>query len=177
VAGAVSVAAELARCRTSGRSPARAATSSASTKTAACCPLTGWSGPPSAKAKWLQTPVTRTWPEASALAAAAHRSGQSRGVAPPRDSPVSALSCTRAGTPTASAAAASASSWATEYAPTSTPAATAGPAASPGVVSQASSGTCTPAARSARASSRKAQPSQAAPPSTAARALSTRPCP
>ncbi len=174
MAGAVSVAAELARCRTSGDRPARSATCTASSKRPACAWLTGWSGPPSANAKWLQTPTTST---PSVRAAAAHSAGQSAATAPPRDSPVSALRWTRATVPVAAAAAAAAASSARSYTPRSTPAATAGARSSSGVNSHASTGASMPAARRARASSRKATPSQAAPPASTAEALGTSPCP
>ena len=79
-----------------GRTPARSATASPSRKTASCRSVVGWPGA-SAYTKWLHTPTTSTRPSACAFAAASTSAGQSATVAPPRDSPVSILRCTRAG--------------------------------------------------------------------------------
>ena len=59
--GAGARRAELARCRTSGSSPASSASASASSKAADCAALAGWSGS-SEQARCDQSPVTRTLP-------------------------------------------------------------------------------------------------------------------
>ena len=69
---------ELARWRTSGRSPARSAPASASRKARSWASLAGWAGS-SLQAKCDQMPVTRQTPSASPARAAATRSGQSVG--------------------------------------------------------------------------------------------------
>lgn len=101
--GSVSVAAEFARCRTSNRAPAFSACATMSVNAASCAAIDGWPGS-SAQAKCDIAPTTRTWPAASAFSAAPTSASQSPPRAPPRDMPVSALRCTRAGRPAASAA-------------------------------------------------------------------------
>ena len=119
---------------------------------------------------WLHSPTTSTSPSAWARAAAATRAGQSSGVAPSRESPVSTSRCTRAvpagrargGDHLVQAPAA--------LTDTSTSAASAAAKSVPGPLSQASSGAVIPAARSASASSSTATPSASAPPARTARA-------
>ena len=84
--------------------------------------LAGWSGS-SEQAKCDQRPVTTTRPARSAFTAASMRSAQCSRAAPPRESPVSNFSCTRA---TVSVAAAISSSWSAVYAVTSMSASIAG---------------------------------------------------
>src|SRR6185312_9758061 len=175
-AGRVSVAAELARCRSGGSTPSRRATSTASVNSATCRAIVGCPGA-SAYAKWLQMPITCTSPAAAALAAAVTRSGQSAAGAPPRDRPVSIFRCTRAGWPASRAAAAISVTVQGAPADRSTSAATPAARSSPGAASQDSTGAVIPALRSASASSRNATPSQLAPPASAARADGSRPCP
>ena len=175
-AGRVRVAAELARCRSGGSTPSRRAAATASVNAATWPAMVGCPGA-SAYAKWLQTPTTSTSSAAAALAAAVTSSGQSAAVAPPRDSPVSTLRCTRARWPASRAAATTSASAHGALTERSTSAATPAARSSPGTASQDSTGARMPAARSAIASSRKATPSQPAPPASAARAAGTRPCP
>ena len=117
-------AAEFARCRTSGRRPAASATASASRNTRSWASFAGCSGS-SLHAKCDQMPVTRQCPARSPSRAAATTSAQAAIGAPPRESPVSTLSWSRAGRPAAPAPARISSSSAREYAVTSTSAATA----------------------------------------------------
>ena len=176
VSGRVRVAAELARCRQRGRSPARSTMASPSWKTASWRSVVGWPGE-SAYTKWLHTPTTSTRPSACAFAAASSSAGQSATVAPPRDSPVSILRCRRAGRPASRLASIISSSCARLAAPRSTPAATPSCSGNPGASSQASTGTVTPARRRVSASSRVQTPSQSAPASSAARAAGSMPWP
>ena len=121
--GRSTAAAELARCSSSGRRPQSAASATAARKACSCRSFAGWSGS-SLHAKCDQSPVSFQLPSRSPARARAKRSAQLARGAPPRLSPVSTLSCTRARRPTASAAAAIASSSATEYADRSIPSAT-----------------------------------------------------
>ncbi len=170
------VAGEFAWCRTSGSSPARSATATASRKTSSCAALAGWPGS-SAQAKCAHTPVTRSAPSASAARAAATSRGQSAGWQPLRPSPVSTFSCTRAVRPAARAAATISSSAQWLLAETSMSRSTASCHGPPGVHSQHISRPVSPASRSAKASCGVAAPSQPAPACRAARAQRTAPCP
>ena len=90
--------AELARCLTSGSSPAWSASANASSNAAICAALAGCCGS-SEQARCDQSPVTRMLPSCSAVCAACTSDGHSERGAPPRDRPVSNLICTRATRP------------------------------------------------------------------------------
>ena len=149
-------AAELARWRTSGSSPAEAASARASRKAASWASLAGCSGS-SLAAKCDQMPVRARRPSRSRSLAATNRSCHSDRGAPPRESPVSTLICTRGRRPVPDSAASSVSS-ATEYAVTSMSAATAAARSSPGAVSQHSTRPESPLARTASADGRHPEP-------------------
>ena len=104
--GAVSVAAELAMCRTSGRTPACSASSTASSNALEL--RRRWTGGPARRRRRSGTTARRPRRALGLRPRARPRpaSGQSAGVAPPRDSPVSAFRCSRAGRPPVRAAAA-----------------------------------------------------------------------
>ena len=173
--GLVSVAAELARWRSGGRTPARSSSSHASTKRSCWARTVGCCGA-SAQARCDQTPVTSTAPSAHAAATRCTISDQSVRM-PPRPSPVSTFTWTRAGRPRSCAAATTASSVQPLPTVTSMSASIAPATSAPGTKSQVRRGAVTPAARSSRASVSWATPSQVAPPSSAARAEGTRPWP
>ncbi len=178
LSGRVSVAGELAMCRTSGRAPCSSAYATISRKRVSWAAMEGWPGS-SAQAKCDQSPVIRIRPSASARRAARTSSVQSSpGWQPPRPRPVSALSCTRAGAPACRAASVTSRRAHMPLTETSTSASMASRQGPPGVHSQHRIRTpSTPAARSTRASSGVAVPSQPAPASTAARAQRTAPWP
>lgn len=174
--GTVSVAGELAMCRTSGRTPSFSAYATMSRKTSSWAAIDGWPGS-SAQAKCDQRPVTRSTPASSAARAAETSSGQSAGWQPLRPRPVSAFSWIRAGIPASVAAATTSSSAHIPLTETSMSASTASRQGPPGVHSQHITRPRMPAARSARASCGVAVPSQDAPASCAALAQGTAPCP
>ena len=90
------VAGVLARCRTSGSTPASWAMARASRKAASCSSVSGRSGS-SATARWEKMPTTRSRPWSWYSMASPTRLSQASRVAPLRPSPVSTLRCTRAG--------------------------------------------------------------------------------
>ncbi len=168
--GSVSVAGVLARCRTSGRAPARSASATAARKAASWAGIEGWPGM-SAQAKCDQMPGHRT--------SAARRLGGQRGGDQPR--PVGRAwrrsgSC-RCRPPGAAARAARPGGPPPRPAPTTAGRARgqvdarrdgASCAGRSGPPSRHSTGTVRPAARSASASAICTTPSQVAPPATAA---------
>ncbi len=174
--GTVSVAGELAMCRTSGSTPSFSAYATIARYTSSWAAIEGWPGS-SAQAKWDQSPVIRRCPARSAASASPTSSGQSAGWQPLRPSPVSALSWTRAGRPAAPAAATTSRSAHRPLTDTSMSASTASRQGPPGVHSQHMIRPPSPAARRANASCGVAVPSQAAPASRAASAQRTAPWP
>ena len=162
--------------RSCGRTPSRSATSRPSAYTASWRSIVGWPGA-SAYTKWLQTPMISAVPSACAFAAASTTAGQSSGVAPPRDRPVSILRWSRTGRSARLAAAMISLTWATLAALRSTFAATPSCSGRSGLNSQARTGAVMPARRRVNASPSVQAPSQVAPPSSAARAAGIMPCP
>ena len=131
----------------------------------------------SAHARCDQIPVIWTSPAASASRAAPITAGLSAAVAPPRDMPVSALRCSRAGRPARPAAAAIWPTSPADPADRSIPAAIASSCAASGAASRHSTGAVIPARRSASASLVCTTPSQPAPAASAAVATGSWPCP
>jgi hypothetical protein len=164
--------AELAaRCRNGDSTPSPAATATAawnSASAAASC-----SGEASARCD--QSPAMRSSPASSASRAALTSAGQSSGLAPLRCRPVSTLRCTAAGAPLT----AFRMRWssARDDTPSSMSASIAAAKSVRSPWSQANNGTSTPASRSAMPAGTSSTAIAPAPPSTAARAKGTIPCP
>ena len=131
----------------------------------------------SAQARCDQTAVISMSPAACAATAASTSAGQSVTVAPPRDMPVSALRCTRAGLPADRAAAVIRPSVPRVPTQRSTPRPMASACDARGSSIRHSTGAVIPASRSARASGTPTTASQSAPPARAAVAAGTMPCP
>ena len=175
-----------ARWRIAGRTPASPSTRRPRSKIPTCEAVEA--SPPSLgsspRDRWLHAPTTSTSPSACAAARAEARAGRSASVDPALLIPVSILTWTRAGRPTARAAALMASSTHVHDTDRSMPARMAPAKSEPGVVIHASTGALarsTPArsrpSLSSTASGSWATPSQSLPEASAVRATGSRPCP